>query len=73
MCWKRAMVAGDELTVADSGDVRRKGTRRFVLPLAPLLDSFLPDVHIDEAHLQSHSMHSGVVAFDGDLPNFGEV
>jgi hypothetical protein len=44
-----------------------------MLPLAPLLDSFLPDVHTDEAHLRNHSTHSGAVSFDGVLPNSGEA
>jgi hypothetical protein len=66
-------VTGDELTVADSGDELQKGTMKFVLPLAPLLNSFLPDVQLDEAHLLSYSMPSGVASMDGDLRSSSEV
>jgi hypothetical protein len=66
-------VTGDELTVADSGDELQKGMPKFVLPLAPLLNSFLPDAQLDEAHLRSYSMPSEVASFDGALPNSGEV
>jgi hypothetical protein len=34
-------------------------------PLAPLLDSFLPKVQLDEAHLLSYSTPSGVASSDG--------
>jgi hypothetical protein len=46
---------------------------KFALPLAPLLNSFLPDAQLDEAHLRSYSMPSEVASFDGALPNSGEV
>jgi hypothetical protein len=65
-------VVEDRRGFADSGDVQRKGTRKFLLPPAPLLDSFLPDVHIDEAHLRRYSTPSGVASFDGDMTNSGE-
>jgi hypothetical protein len=67
------MVDDSELSFADSGDELQKGMVEFVLPLASLLDSFLPDVQLDEAHLRSYSMPSGVASFDGALPNSGEV
>jgi hypothetical protein len=35
----------------NSSDELRQGMTRFVLPLAPLLDSFFPEVQPDEAHL----------------------
>jgi hypothetical protein len=66
-------VTGDELTVADSGDELQKGTTKFVLLLAPLHDSLLPDVQLDEAHLLSYSTPSGVASMDGDLRSSGEV
>jgi hypothetical protein len=44
-----------------------------VLPLAPLLDSFLPDVQTDEAHLRNHSTELGVVSTDGAKTISGEV
>jgi hypothetical protein len=46
---------------------------KFMLLLASLLDSFLPDVQLDEAHLRSYSMPSGVASFVGALPNSDEV
>jgi hypothetical protein len=66
-------VTGDELTVADSGDELQKGTMKFVLLLAPLLNFFLPDVQRDEAHLLSYSKPSEVASMDGGLRSSGEV
>jgi hypothetical protein len=66
-------VTGDELTVADFGDELQKGMAKFVLPLDPLLDSFLPDVQHDEAHHRGYSTPSGVASFDGTLSNSSEV
>jgi hypothetical protein len=66
-------VTGDELTVANSGDELQKGTTKFVLLLAPLLNFFLPDVQRDEAHLLSYSKPFGVASMDGGLRSSGEV
>jgi hypothetical protein len=72
-CSTRLIVDDSELTFADSGDELQKGKVKFVLPLAPLLNSFLPDVQHDEAHLLGYSTPSGVASFNGTLPNSGEV
>jgi hypothetical protein len=41
--------------------------------LQPLrLDSFLPEVHLDETHLQSYSTPSGVASSDNAMTNSGE-
>jgi hypothetical protein len=66
-------VTGGELTVVDSGDVQRKGTCRFVLPLAPLLDSFGMDDHTDTVELLSHSMVRGVASVDSPVMNSGDL
>jgi hypothetical protein len=72
-CSTRLIVDDSELTFADSGDELQKGKVKFVLPLAPLLDSFPLDVQHDEAQLRGYSMPSGVASFDGTLPNSGEM
>jgi hypothetical protein len=73
ICSTRLIVDDIELSFADSDDELQKGMVKFVLPLASLLNSFLPDVQLDEAHLRSYSMPSGVASFDGTLPNSSEV
>jgi hypothetical protein len=45
----RLIVDDSELSFANFGDELQKGKVKFVLPLAPLLDSILPDVQHDEA------------------------
>jgi hypothetical protein len=72
-CSSWSIVVGDEREFVDSGNDWRKGTAKFVLPLALLLDSFLPDVQLYEAHLRRYSTPSGVASFDGALPNSSEV
>jgi hypothetical protein len=47
----RLNVDGIELNFADSGDRLQKGMAKSVLPLAPLLDSFLPEYFLDIALL----------------------
>jgi hypothetical protein len=72
-CSTRLIVDDSELSFADSGDELQKGMVKFMLPCASLLNSFLPDVQLDKAHLRSYSMPFGVASFDGALPNSGKV
>jgi hypothetical protein len=60
-------VTGDELTVADSGDELQKGKVKFVLPLAPLLNSFLPEYFLDVALLLELFMVLGMLCSDGAI------
>jgi hypothetical protein len=46
---------------------------KFMLPLAPLLHSFLPDVQLHEVHLLSYSTPSRMASMDGGLRSSGEV
>jgi hypothetical protein len=69
---KSMIMAGDELTVADSGDVLRRGTSRFAQMEAPPLDYFSVDNHRDTAELCSHSMVQGVASNDDAVSNSGE-
>jgi hypothetical protein len=64
-CSERLINDGIDLNFVDSSDELRQGMTQFVLPLASLLDSFLSEVQVDEAHLRSYSTPSGVTSSDG--------
>jgi hypothetical protein len=50
-CSERSGKVGGELTLADTDDVRRKGTEKFRSLGLPLFDSFGLDDHLDQALL----------------------
>jgi hypothetical protein len=64
-CSERLINDGIDLNFTDSGDELWQGMTRFALPLAPLLDSFLSEVRVDEAQLRGYSTPSGVTSSDG--------
>jgi hypothetical protein len=70
---KSMIMAGDELTVADSGDELQKGTAKFVMPLAPLGAWILLDDHWDTAELLDHFTAQGLAGNGGSLKNSGDV
>jgi hypothetical protein len=72
-CSTKSGKVGIESIVMISGELRRKGTCRFVLPLAPLLDSFGVDDHTDTVELLSHSMVRGVASVDSPVMNSGDL
>jgi hypothetical protein len=47
VCSERSGKVRDELTVADSGHVLRKGTEKFRSLGLPFFDSFVLDVHLE--------------------------
>jgi hypothetical protein len=65
-------VTGDELTVADSGDVLRGKTPDSLLLELPLHDSFLETAIGTEEYLLGHSTDEGVVSVDDAVMNSGE-
>jgi hypothetical protein len=64
---KSMIMAGDELTVADSGDELQKGMAKFVLPLAPLGAWILLDDHWDTSELPDHFTAQGLAENGGEL------
>jgi hypothetical protein len=67
------MVVGDDLMVADSGHVWRKGTSKLQHLGLSLLDSFLQDVQLSEVLLLRYSQHSGVASIYGVLRSSSEI
>jgi hypothetical protein len=59
--------------VEPSDEHRQKGTLEFAQLGMPPPDSFYPDDLRDLAHLQNHSMVSGMLSINGGLVNADEV
>jgi hypothetical protein len=65
ICSEASIVDGDEHNFADSNELLRKGTSKFVV-LRPLLDAILlPDDLLDKALLLVYLSELGVVGIDG--------
>jgi hypothetical protein len=64
-CLAVSIVDEDELTVADSGHVRRKGTKKFSQCCPPLDARLIPDDHRSLAHLRYYSFELGELAVAG--------
>jgi hypothetical protein len=61
----RAIEDINRLTVADSGDVLRRGTSDSRRQRPPLLDSYLPEDQGDKAPLLGHSPELEMISNDG--------
>jgi hypothetical protein len=68
-----AIVNGDGRSFADSGELLRRRTAKFASLRDPLHDSTHLDDLQNEAVLLEYTKDSGMVSYDGGLPNSGEI